>query len=88
MLTTYSQFGSGVGGAGPEHNIFPAEYPVRFNSSYTGGPVATVQWSIICPVDSFTNITEYAFERSFSSTEGQDCNVTLYLRNSISSAGN
>ncbi|CAB3997139.1 neurogenic locus notch homolog 1, partial [Paramuricea clavata] len=88
MLTTYAQFGSGVEGAGPNRNIFPAEYPVEFNISYTGGPVATVECSIICSVDSFTNMTEYAFEKSFSSTESQDCDVTLHLQNSIDATGN
>ena len=89
ILTTYSQFGSGVEGAGPEHNVFPAEYPVKFNGSFQGGPVATIEWSMSCSVDTFSDITGVAtFERSFLSTESQVCNVVFSLEHTMTSTGN
>ena len=36
MLTSYSDFGTGVEGRGSQRNIFPAEHPVKFNCSNTG----------------------------------------------------
>jgi hypothetical protein len=36
MLTSYSEFGIGVEGRGSQRNVFPAEYPVKFNCSYQG----------------------------------------------------
>ncbi|XP_028408505.1 sperm receptor for egg jelly-like [Dendronephthya gigantea] len=83
ILTTYSQFGSGVEGAGPERNIFPAEYPVEFNGSYSGGP-ATLQWSFSCSEETIPAETEQAFQKTFSSAVSQECAFEMKLTNSIS----
>ena len=40
MLTSYSDFGTGVEGRGSQRNIFPAEHPVQFNCSHTGRFIA------------------------------------------------
>ncbi len=40
MLTSYSDFGTGVEGRGSQRNVFPAEHPVKFNCSYTGRSIS------------------------------------------------
>lgn len=88
MLTTYTQFGSGVKGAGPESNIFPVEYPVHFNGSYTGGPATTIEFTFACPGFGVTPSTELDFEKSFSSSGGSlVCDVAFNLKNIVSEAG-
>ena len=88
MLTTFSQFGSAVQGAGPERNIFPVVYPVHFNGSYTGGPATSVEFTFACPGLDITPSTELDFERSFPSSGGSlVCDVALNLENDISEAG-
>ena len=39
MLTSYSNFGTEVEGGGNQRNVFPAEYPVKFNCSYQGNHI-------------------------------------------------
>jgi hypothetical protein len=89
MLTTYSQFGSGEG-RGANRNIFPADYPVRFNASHKDGPATTREWSFNCLVDSFApvNATGYTLEKQFSNVEYQNCSVSVNLHNAFSYAGN
>ena len=88
MLTTYSQFGSGVKSAGPERNTFPAEYPVAFASSFSGGPAMTVEWLFTCSEETIPTETQQAFQKEFSSTVSQECSVEMRLKNGITNIGN
>ncbi|CAB4035305.1 Hypothetical predicted protein, partial [Paramuricea clavata] len=85
MLTTYSDFGTGVEGRGSQKNVFPAEYPVKFNCSYTGGPVTDVEWIFNCDVDGTIEESQFFFHKIFSSQSSQSCQITLRLQNSINS---
>lgn len=55
-LTSTSQWGSGMQGAGPKRNKFPLEYVVWFKANYTGGPATGLDWRhhyptnvLVCP---------------------------------------
>ena len=52
-LTSTSQWGSGMPGAGPYRNKFPAEYVVSFKANYTGGPATNFYWRHHYPSDDF-----------------------------------
>ena len=85
MLTTYSDFGSGVEGVGNLRNTFPAEYPVKFEAFYLDGSVNTSQWGFRCTGLEPSFEHELTFEKTFSGTS-QDCDVYLVLRNGVSEA--
>ena len=87
MLTTYSQFGSGVTGIGPESNIYPVEYAVLLNGSYTDGPVTTSKWLFTCPGFSVPTVTGNPVEKNFPKSR-MVCNVTWSPRNGIDHKGN
>ena len=91
MLTTYAQFGSGVEGKGPSRDTFPAEYPVKFNVSYTDGPATTSKWRLTGML-SFAfekTITGYSFEEQFTTTAYQSTQISVgvSLENPFSFAG-
>ena len=86
MLTSYSQFGTGVEGRGNLRNEFPAEYPVKFDSSYLRGPAKVSEWTFICSVSGVTKDTGFFFDKIFPSNISQRCDIFLVLKNSFSSA--
>ena len=45
-VTSTSQWGSGVPGAGPNQNKFPVENSVIFKANYTGGPATSHAWVV------------------------------------------
>lgn len=55
-MTTTSQWGSGMPGAGPNRNKFPMEHPVWFKANYTGGPATEHYWKHIFSDRYFTCI--------------------------------
>ena len=87
MLTTYSQFGTGVTGKGPEGNIFPVEYAVLLNGSYTDGPVTTSEWLFMCPGFEIPTLTGNPVEQRFPSTSSLVCFVGWSVRNDFDQKG-
>lgn len=85
MLTSYSDFGSGVKGRGNLRNVFPAEYPVRFNSSCLDGHADVAEWTFICS-SGVTKETKFFFDKSFPSGISQRCDIILVLKNNVSAA--
>ncbi len=85
-LTTYSDFGSGVEGAGNLGNVFPVEYPLKFSASYSDGPVNSSQWTLVCTESGTSHEEELTFEKTFPVNTRQDCDIYLALKNSISQA--
>ena len=86
MLTSYAEFGAGVEGRGNLRNVFPAEYPVKFNCSFLHGPVIVVEWTFSCGSSGVTQENDLFFDKSFPSSISQLCNITLVLKNNISTA--
>ena len=84
-LASYSDFGSGLEGRGSQRNVFPAEHPVKFNCSYTGGPVRKVSWTFDCSVDGTSVVEQYYFDKTFASNADQICQISLKLENDINS---
>lgn len=85
MLTTFSDFGSGVEGRGSQRNIFPAEYPVKFNCSYKDGTVQRLHWMLVCDVDGRLEqrSSTCLFEMTFPSKASQTCSILLTLENDL-----
>ena len=52
-MTTKSQWGSGMPGAGPNQDKFPLEHPVWFKANYTGGPATSHYWKYIYPTSTW-----------------------------------
>ena len=86
MLTSYSNFGSESEGRGSLRNIFPAEYPVKFNSSYLDGPTNVVEWTFTCAISGVIYKSNFFFDMEFSSITSQSCTIKLVLSNNISTA--
>ncbi|XP_028399315.1 uncharacterized protein LOC114522765 [Dendronephthya gigantea] len=84
MLTSFSFFGSGVKGQGELANIFPAEYPVKLNASYKNGPATSVLWNFDCETSGQSDASHYQLEKSFPGDVNQRCDITVTLKNSIS----
>jgi hypothetical protein len=85
-ITTYSDFRSGVEGAGNLRNTFPAEYPVKFDVTYLDAPVNVSEWTFICTEFGTSYEYQLTFEKTFHATTSDACDIYLVLRNSISQA--
>ena len=86
MLTSYSNFGSGVEGRGNQRNVFPAVYPVKFNSSHLNGPALVAEWTFSCSISGVTTESGFFFDKLFPKNVTQSCNITLVLKNNMSTA--
>ena len=79
-ITMHSDFG-----IGPEGNIFPAEYAVKFDAAYLDGTPTSSQWTINCTESGTSFESALTFEKIWTTT-AQDCDILVALRNSISQA--
>lgn len=86
MVTSYSDFGSGTEGRGNLRNVFPAEYPVKFNSSYVDGTPKVAEWTFTCAISGVIGKSNFFFDMEFPSTTSQLCDIKLVLANNISTA--
>ena len=74
MLTTTSDFGSGVPGFGINRNKFPVEHPVRFNANYTGSEATNITWLLRC-TETFTSTQAISCAKNNGSWSSASCGV-------------
>ncbi|XP_031568814.1 polycystin-1-like [Actinia tenebrosa] len=77
---TDGDLGFGAPGRGPANNVFPREYPIRFNASTSDGSNVTF---FVSYGDGATNVTQFYNTSHFYPTKGTFI-VTVIANNSVS----